>query len=54
MAAISVLMPVFNAASHLPAALDSLRAQTFTDWNCLCVDDGSTDASGAILARAAE
>ena len=53
MAAISVLMPVFNAASHLPAALDSLRAQTFADWNCICVDDGSTDASGAILARAA-
>ena len=53
MAAISVLMPVFNAAAHLPAALDSLRAQTFVDWNCICVDDGSTDASGAILARAA-
>ncbi len=53
MAAISVLMPVFNAAAHLPAALDSMRAQTFKDWNCVCVDDGSTDASGAILARAA-
>ncbi len=53
MAAISVLMPVFNAAAHLPAALEALRAQTFADWNCICVDDGSTDATGAILARAA-
>ena len=53
MAAISVLMPVFNAAAHLPAALEALRAQTFADWNCICVDDGSTDATGTILARAA-
>ena len=50
---ITVVVPVYNAASGglLDEALDSLRAQTFSDWNCICVDDGSTDASPEILAR---
>lgn len=52
-ATISVLVPVHDAAPHLEAALESLRAQTFTDWDCICVDDGSTDASAAILAQTA-
>lgn len=45
----SVIVPVFNAAAYLTDCLDSLLGQTETDWECLCVDDGSTDASGAIL-----
>jgi glycosyltransferase involved in cell wall biosynthesis len=48
---ISVLLPVWNAAATLPACLASLRRQTFTDWECVLVDDGSTDASLS-LARA--
>jgi glycosyltransferase involved in cell wall biosynthesis len=47
--AVSVLMPVYNAAPWLPAALASLLAQTFTDFELVAVDDGSTDASLAIL-----
>ncbi|MEX2146034.1 MAG: glycosyltransferase [Candidatus Rokuibacteriota bacterium] len=46
---ISVVMPVYNAATTLPAALDSLTRQTSADWELVAVDDGSTDASGAIL-----
>ncbi|MBR4651986.1 MAG: glycosyltransferase [Kiritimatiellae bacterium] len=53
MSAITVVMPVFNAAAYLEEALGSLRSQTFTDWDCVCVDDGSTDGSAEILARAA-
>lgn len=49
--AISVILPVRNAAATLPAALESLRAQTRTDWECLIVDDGSHDASPAVAAR---
>lgn len=43
--AISVLMPVYNAADTLDNAIASIQHQTRTDWELLCVDDGSTDAS---------
>lgn len=45
----SVIIPVYNVALYLRECLDSVRAQTFTDWEAICVDDGSTDDSGAIL-----
>ena len=45
----SIIIPVYNVAPYLRECLDSVLAQTFTDWECLCVDDGSTDESGAIL-----
>ena len=46
---ISVLMPVYNAAGTLPAALESLAGQTLADYEGIAVNDGSTDASAAIL-----
>jgi glycosyltransferase involved in cell wall biosynthesis len=49
--AVSVLMPVHNAESTLPAALDSILVQTFRDFEILAVDDGSSDRSRAILSR---
>ena len=45
----SVIIPVYNTAPFLRECLDSMRTQTFTDWECVCVDDGSTDGCGAIL-----
>lgn len=45
----SIIVPVYNVAPYLRECLDSVLSQTFTDWECLCVDDGSTDGSGAIL-----
>ena len=48
---VSVVIPVFNVARFLPACLDSLMAQTFADWTCLLVDDGSTDGSAEICRR---
>src|SRR5207237_2034594 len=51
MTAISVVMAVYNAASTLPATLDSILGQTERDFECIVVDDGSTDATGAILAE---
>jgi glycosyltransferase involved in cell wall biosynthesis len=50
---VSVLLPVRDAAATLLACLDSLRAQTFADFEVIAVDDGSRDASAALLARAA-
>lgn len=46
---LSVIVPVFNASRFLRECLDSLLAQTFADWEALCIDDGSTDDSGEIL-----
>lgn len=45
----SIVIPVFNVAPWLRECLDSLLAQTFSGWEAICVDDGSTDKSGAIL-----
>ena len=45
---ISVVIPVYNVVRFLPACLDSLLAQTFRDWTCLLVDDGSDDGSSDI------
>src|SRR5262245_38357044 len=53
MPAISVLLPVRNAAPWLRAALRSLWRQTFRDFEVIAVDDGSTDASAELLERAA-
>lgn len=46
---VSVIMPCFNAAQTLPWALGSLLAQTYRNWECIIVDDGSTDASARII-----
>jgi|GEM_PF-1638366 len=44
----TIIIPVFNAEKFLRRCLDSVLAQTRNDWECICVDDGSTDASGEI------
>ncbi len=46
---VSILLPVRNNASFLAETIQSLTAQTFTDWECLAIDDGSEDESGQIL-----
>jgi glycosyltransferase involved in cell wall biosynthesis len=50
---ISVLLPVRNAASTLPACLASLVRQTEQAWECIVVDDGSTDNTRPIAEAAA-
>lgn len=45
---VSVVMPVYQGREHLAAAIDSVLAQTFEEFELLVVDDGSTDGSSAI------
>jgi glycosyltransferase involved in cell wall biosynthesis len=49
---VSVVIPAHNATPFLPAALDSVQAQTFTDWEVVAVDDGSSDDTWSILEAA--
>ena len=45
---ISVIVPIYNAENYLHRCLDSILAQTFTDFELILVNDGSTDCSGKI------
>jgi glycosyltransferase involved in cell wall biosynthesis len=45
---VSIVVPVYNVEQYIRRCLDSILSQTFTDWECILVDDGSTDDSGKI------
>jgi glycosyltransferase involved in cell wall biosynthesis len=47
---VSVVMPTYNRADTILRAIDSVRAQTFQDWELLVTDDGSTDGTAARIA----
>jgi len=49
MPAVSVLIPCYNAPDTIPEALESIAHQTFTDFELIAVDDGSTDDTPKIL-----
>lgn len=50
---VTVIVPGYDVAAYAREALDSVRAQTRTDWTAVLVDDASTDDTGAIFAEAA-
>jgi SAM-dependent methyltransferase len=51
---VSVIMSTHNDSAYLPLAMESILQQTFTDFECIVVDDGSTDATPGILQRYAD
>lgn len=48
---ISVIVPVFNGERYLAECIDSIISQTYTDWELILVDDGSTDSTPEICDR---
>ncbi len=46
---LSILISAYNTESYLPRCLDSIRAQTLTDLECIVVDNGCTDGSGRVM-----
>lgn len=51
---VSVILPVHNGATYLSSSIESILDQSFTDFELICVDDGSSDESPTILARYAD
>ena len=45
---ISIIVPVYNSANCLKSCIDNVLAQTYTEWELILVDDGSTDGSANI------
>lgn len=46
---LTIIVPVYNVERYLFQCIESIRAQTFTDFEVLCINDGSPDRSGEIL-----
>ncbi len=51
MPTVSVIMPAFNVAPFIAQAIESVLAQTYTDWELVIVDDGSNDGTRAVAER---
>ncbi|MDR2721229.1 MAG: glycosyltransferase [Puniceicoccales bacterium] len=52
--AVSVIVPCYNDEKYIPDCLDSLLAQTFSNWEAICINDGSTDGSLSVLKKYAK
>lgn len=48
---VSIVIPLYNKAPYVERALDSIRIQTFSDFEVIVVDDGSTDDGASVVAR---
>lgn len=54
MVEISIIVPVYNKVHYLPVILEMIAAQSFADFECILVDDGSSDGSESVCDRFAD
>ena len=47
----SVIVPAYNVEAYIERTVRSILEQTWTDWECVLVNDGSTDGTGGICQR---
>ena len=45
---VSIIIPCYNAAKYLTETINSVKQQTFTNWECILINDGSSDNSDII------
>ena len=48
---VSIVMPTYNVEEYIASAIESVLVQSFSDWELLIVDDGSTDNSNAVAQK---
>jgi teichuronic acid biosynthesis glycosyltransferase TuaG len=48
---ISIILPTYNGATYISRAIESVAAQSYTDWELLVIGDGSTDTTAGIVAE---
>ena len=49
MPTITIIMATYNRAHFIVETLDSIRNQTFQDWECIIIDDGGTDNTKEVI-----
>jgi glycosyltransferase involved in cell wall biosynthesis len=49
MAQVSIILPVYNGEAHLKQAINSVLLQSYSDWELIVIDDGSTDTTASII-----
>lgn len=54
MTKVSVVIPIYNAEAYIENCLESICHQTLKDIEIICVDDGSTDVSGALIRKVSD
>ena len=48
---VSIIIPTYNRAQLIGETLDSILEQSYVNWECIVIDDGSTDSTDIVMAR---
>ena len=51
---VSIIIPAYNTEQYIEKCIESVLNQTYSDYELICIDDGSTDGTSAILDKYAE